>query len=292
MKNGLFPCPVQNIEDGIRLDSLSIKREIEVSGVKIVWREWGSGPSLVLLHGGSGSWNHWVKNIAFLVEHGMRVIIPDLPGFGESGSPIKTFKDYADADDLPELLDLALTRIIDNKPYQLVGFSFGSLVAAMMASQYPKNVLKLILVGGAGLGIVPKKKFIIKNWIAEDSLENRRATAIFNIKQLLLSNSESIDELAIDIHCKNLDQDRMKKRCLAKTDIVKISLKSVVCPVYGIWGNQDVLCATQFDQVEEALRQASSFRDLKIIENAGHWVQYENAHDFNQKMLACLDDQI
>ncbi len=286
----LLPHSIENIEDSIRLDNLSNQSEIEVDGVKIVWREWGSGSPLVLLHGGSGSWNHWVKNIAFLVKHGKRVIIPDLPGFGESGIPIKTFKDYADADDLPKLLDIAFTKIISNEPYQLVGFSFGSLVAAMMASQHPKNILKLILVGGAGLGIVPKKKFIIKNWIAEDSLENRRATAISNIKELLLFNSASIDELAIHIHCKNLDQDRMKKRCLAKTDIVKIALKNIICPVYGIWGDQDVLCTTQFDQVEEALRQASNFRGLNLIKNAGHWVQYENAHDFNQIMLACLDE--
>jgi len=285
----LLPRFVENMEDINQLDALSIRSEIEVDGVKIVWREWGSGCPVVLLHGGSGSWNHWVKNIAFLVKHGKRVIIPDLPGFGESGTPSKTFKDYADADDLPELLDIALTKIINNKPYQLIGFSFGSLVAAMMASQYPKNILKLILVGGAGLGIIPKKKFIIKNWVPEDSLENRRATTIFNIQELLLFDPESIDELAIQIHCRNLDQDRMKKRCLAKTDIVKMTLKNVVCPVYGIWGDQDVLCTTQFDQVEEALRHASNFRGLNLIKNAGHWAQYENANDFNQIMLACLD---
>lgn len=286
----LLPHSIENIEDIIRLDALSIQSEIEVDGVKIVWREWGSGSPLVLLHGGSGSWNHWVKNITFLVKCGKRVIIPDLPGFGESGIPTKTFKDYADADDLPKLLNIALTKITNNEPYQLVGFSFGSLVAAMMASQYPKNVNKLILAGGAGLGIVPKKKFIIKNWVSEDSLENKRATAIFNIKELMLFNPTSIDELAIHMHCKNLDRDRMKKRCLAKTDIVKIALKNVVCPVYGIWGDQDVLCSTQFDQVEEALRQALNFRGLNLIKNAGHWAQYENSHDFNQTILACLDE--
>jgi 2-hydroxy-6-oxonona-2,4-dienedioate hydrolase len=65
----LLPHSIENIEDSIRLDNLSNQSEIEVDGVKIVWREWGSGSPLVLLHGGSGSWNHWVKNIAFLVKH-------------------------------------------------------------------------------------------------------------------------------------------------------------------------------------------------------------------------------
>ena len=32
----------------------------------MVWHEWGSGDPLVLLHGGSGAWNHWLQNIEVL----------------------------------------------------------------------------------------------------------------------------------------------------------------------------------------------------------------------------------
>ena len=41
----------------------------------------------VLLHGGSGSWNHWVRNIDALLASGRQVIAPDLPGFGDSARP-------------------------------------------------------------------------------------------------------------------------------------------------------------------------------------------------------------
>jgi pimeloyl-ACP methyl ester carboxylesterase len=30
----------------------------------VVWRSWGSGPPLLLLHGLHGSWMHWVRNVA------------------------------------------------------------------------------------------------------------------------------------------------------------------------------------------------------------------------------------
>ena len=33
------------------------------AGTELVWREWGNGPALVLLH---GCWAHWVRNIAAL----------------------------------------------------------------------------------------------------------------------------------------------------------------------------------------------------------------------------------
>ena len=52
----------------------------------MVWRVWGDGPPLVLLHGGSGSWRHWVRNMEPLAR-GRRVICPELPGLGESAMP-------------------------------------------------------------------------------------------------------------------------------------------------------------------------------------------------------------
>ena len=49
-------------------------------GVRTVWHVWGAsdGPAVVLLHGGSGSWTHWVRNIAPLRDAGWRVLVPDL----------------------------------------------------------------------------------------------------------------------------------------------------------------------------------------------------------------------
>ena len=52
----------------------------------MVWRSWGDGPALVLLHGAFGSWNHWIRNILPLAER-FRVLVPDMPGYGASAMP-------------------------------------------------------------------------------------------------------------------------------------------------------------------------------------------------------------
>ncbi len=52
----------------------------------MVWHIWGDGPSLVLMHGGYGSWTHWVKNIEALSQH-FTVYTPDTPGLGDSAMP-------------------------------------------------------------------------------------------------------------------------------------------------------------------------------------------------------------
>ena len=46
-----------------RVDALSEKLETPCGNGKMVWRHWGKGPPLVLLHGGFGSWTHWIRNI-------------------------------------------------------------------------------------------------------------------------------------------------------------------------------------------------------------------------------------
>ncbi|MDB5843914.1 MAG: hydrolase-like protein, partial [Polaromonas sp.] len=53
----------------------------------MVWRCWGEGAPVVLLHGGSGSWTHWIRNIPTLVACSRQVWAPDLPGFADSASP-------------------------------------------------------------------------------------------------------------------------------------------------------------------------------------------------------------
>jgi len=44
----------------------------------------------VLLHGGTGSWMHWIRNVEAL-SRDMMVVVPDLPGSGESASPQPPF---------------------------------------------------------------------------------------------------------------------------------------------------------------------------------------------------------
>ena len=39
----------------------SHKKLVDTNGVKVCWRSWGKGTPLVFLHGGYGSWRHWIK---------------------------------------------------------------------------------------------------------------------------------------------------------------------------------------------------------------------------------------
>jgi 2-hydroxy-6-oxonona-2,4-dienedioate hydrolase len=266
------------------LDALSTHVALPYNSGHLVFRVWGSGRPVVLLHGGSGSWKHWVKNIYALVDDGRQVLIPDMPGFGESAAPLVG----QDADVLPSPLEWGLQQIIADQPYDLVGFSFGSMVAAQMAVRAPERVKKLILSGSPALGINELRPFKLKPWNDLPKGPARDAIHKHNLGVLMLSSIAAVDDLAIHIHSTNLDADRMKRRRLAYTDFLLKLLRQMPCPVHGIWGALDVLYKENHSAVRIALEEAPFFRALTFIEHAGHWVQYEYAEQFNSALLKAL----
>ena len=69
------------------LDDRSSLQRSNVDGCCLTWRVWGSQNiykrPVVLLHGGFGAWNHWIRNIP-LLEKDFNVLAVDLPGCGDS----------------------------------------------------------------------------------------------------------------------------------------------------------------------------------------------------------------
>jgi 2-hydroxy-6-oxonona-2,4-dienedioate hydrolase len=270
------------------LDASAIRHAIAFNGGHIAVREWGSGAPVVLLHGGSGSWKHWVKNILALVDSGRRVLVPDMPGFGESTAPLIG----QDADVIPEPLEWALDQIIPNQPYDLVAFSFGSMVAAQMVVRNPERISKLVLSGSPALGINELRPFKLKPWNDLPEGPARDAIHRHNLGVLMLSSIDAVDDLALTIHRNNLNADRMKRRRLAYTDFLLQLLKQIYCPVFGIWGALDVLYRDNHVAVQKALEQAPGFQNLQFIERAGHWAQYECPEQFNTVLLNALNQSL
>ena len=132
----------------------STLRETPCGEGAMTWRIWGSGPPLVMLHGGAGSWRHWVLNIRALAEH-FTLYVADLPGLGDSADPPQPF----DTNDFPGsithlaglICDGIDTLIGEDAPFKILAFSFGSINSGYVALRMGARVEHLVLVG-AGLG--------------------------------------------------------------------------------------------------------------------------------------------
>ena len=249
-----------------------------------VWHAWGEGEPLVLLHGGSGSWTHWLRNVQALAAAGRRVLVPDLPGFGDSAQP----PGGRDADAVAGPIAQGMQLLLGDRACDVVGFSFGGLTAGLMAARHPERLRRLVLVGAPGMGL-RSKRLPLTSWREQATREGRDAAHRSNLATLMLYRPEAIDELAVALQAANVPRDRMKGRVLALTDALARTLPAISCRIDAIYGEQDALYRTTMAQLASVLKSGPTFAELVLIPDAGHWVQFEDAAAFNRELLRLLD---
>ena len=117
--------------------------------VQLAYQDLGSrdpqAPVLVLLHGSPGSM-HDFDQLAGAIPPDLRVIIPDLPGFGQSDRRIPDFSAHAHSIYLDQLLEQLKTP-----PVHLVAFSMGGAVALELADRSPQLVASISMVSALGV---------------------------------------------------------------------------------------------------------------------------------------------
>ena len=274
----------------VRLEAAATVHRTSHSAGNIVWHVWGELAEgdlpLVLFHGGSGSWLHWLRNIDDLVAAGRQVWAVDLPGFGDSDAP----ESGGDADALVEPLYASMRELFGMQQCDLVGFSFGGLTAGLLTSAHPEIARQLVLVGAPAMGVVPEQQYQLKAWRhlpPESQLNAHR----FNLGALMFYDTAVIEGDALSVHVNNVTRDRMQRRRLARTDILARSLPNVTCPVHAIYGANDSLYKAWIAALQEAYAKAvPDFRGLELIPQSGHWVQFESPEAFKQALLAALKD--
>jgi pimeloyl-ACP methyl ester carboxylesterase len=242
---------------------------------------------LLLLHGGSGSWTHWLRNVLPLAASGRRVLVPDLPGFGDSALP----PSGADADAMPAPLEQGLIELLGVAACDVAGFSFGGLTAGLLASQFPARVATLVLIGTPGMGLQALVPFKLKGWRHLPDAAQRLAVHRDNLQLLMLHAPEAITPLACALQSANALRDRLPKRRLSRTDILARTLPVLRCPVHAVYGEHDPFYQGQIQAFENALQQAPAYRGMHAIAAAGHWAQFEQADAFNQRLLDLLETE-
>ena len=245
----------------------------------LVWRRWGSGPALVLLHGGTGSWTHWIRNIPVLGE-AHTLWVPDMPGFGDSAAPPKGSRIEA----LAGIVANGIAKVAGG-PVDLVGFSFGGLVAGHLAAAHPELVRRLVLVGAGGLGLRHHQKLPLLAWRHLKSDAERAAAHRHNLAILMLWDEAKIDALALYIQSQNARRSRINSGPYSRGDVLLEPLSRVQVPVAGIWGRYDSTTVGRLAEVEPLLKRANPASTLTIIEDAGHWAIYEQPEAANAALL-------
>ena len=250
----------------------------------MVWHLWGKGAALVLLHGGYGSWTHWFRNIEPLARR-YRLLVPDLPGLGESDMPPEPYS----AASIAEIVAAGLRMLVspDERP-DIVGFSFGGLIGGHAAVGLGATIRNLVLVGSGGLGVPRRTTVDLVNWRERTEKAAQREAHRENLAILMLADPRNIDDLAIHLQVRNAERARAKSRPLSRAATLLTALPQVRARLQGIWGERDI---TSLGALEEHRRVLQSFQpgaSFTVIPRAGHWVQYEAAEAFDAELVRLL----
>ena len=140
------PSAAKGLRQRLLAGAQVTERRVGLAGAATALLEGGAGPPLVLLHGGIECGGvYWAPAIARLAETN-RVIVPDVPGLGES-DPVARLDDVAFADWLGELL-----RATCEEPPTLIAHSLLGSLAARFATAHGGLLRRLVVYAAPGVG--------------------------------------------------------------------------------------------------------------------------------------------
>ncbi|MDO4285483.1 MAG: alpha/beta hydrolase [Eubacteriales bacterium] len=242
-----------------------MEKEIEISGVRIHYREEGdpSSPLVVLLHGWGANLDLFAGIFALLAPK-YHVAAMDMPGFGKSGEPDHAY----DLDDFADFVETFVQTLFPGeREVILLGHSHGgrTIIRLLARGRAPFACPKAILVDSAG--IVPEKT----------PAQKRRVRTYHFLKQTLVKTGlASRHPQTLDALQKKFGSaDYSAASPLMRASMVKVvntdlrqEMPQLTMPVLLIWGSADTATPLSDGQTMEKLMPEAG---LAVIQGAGHF---------------------
>jgi pimeloyl-ACP methyl ester carboxylesterase len=270
-----------------RIQQQATRFETPCGDGRMVWHLWdqsgGTAPVVALFHGGAGSWRHWIRTIPDLVTT-WRVLVPDLPGLGESDFP----PDGDDAFAIAGIVADGIDAIVGAETtYDVVGFSFGGTMAACVGALRGERVRSVTIIGSSGVGALGSAVKLEKVRHLEG--QERHDTHRINLNRLMIADPAKIDALAIAIQDWNTVRSRLRTPAISRSGAIMKAIDRLQSPLNGMWGELDAPANPKGPERVATLRAHCPDADIRLIPNTGHWAAYEAADVVNgtlREMLA------
>ena len=256
---------------------------VEVRGTRTHVHAAGSGPPLVMIHGsgpGVSAWANWRLALPYLAERGIRAYAYDIVGFGYTAR--EPGKRYGIDDWVQQCV--AFLEDVVREPAMLLGNSLGGGIALRIATEHPKLVTKMALMGSIGIphqitpgldavwGYTPSlagmRKLIVDDFVYNAALATDDLVRMRHEASIQPGFQESYSALF----------PAPRQRWVDQLVVSDDRLRHVAVPTLLFHGRED-----------RVIPLACSYRLLDLIPNAelhvfgqcGHWTQVEKAAAFN-----------
>jgi pimeloyl-ACP methyl ester carboxylesterase len=263
------------------------RRTIEVGSHEIVYLEGGNGPAVVLLHGFGASKDLW-NTVAGHLTPTYRVIVPDLPGFGES--PSKERQRY-DAEN-QALRVRAFLDALSIRDHHLGGNSMGGAISTVYAAKYPEAVKSLLIGAAPGVRSPEESEFERRLEAGENPMLVRNEADFDSLMELAFFRPPSIPgplkramlDMSIrnrDAHSKIFDDFTQAGWSAIEPLLPRIQARTLV-----VWGEEDRIVHPSSASVFAAGIAGS---EVAIFEECGHALPRECPELLVQRYASFLE---
>ena len=250
--------------------------------MKLPFKDIGNGNPVILIHAFPLSSKMWESQAELLVRNGYRVILPDLPGFGENNDFTRCYSIAEMASKISELVDsLNITQPV------IGGLSMGGYVLFELIRIAPDKFSGLILCDTTFSADTEEKRLSRFDLISK--IENQGSSALIeNMLPNLVSdytkqnNPRLLEELKELFLTVEPSAAMNALRSMAERNDNSEILDKINFPVLLIFGEFDKVTNLENGRKMNELIPVS---ELAIIKKAGHYSNLEQPEQFNQKLL-------
>jgi pimeloyl-ACP methyl ester carboxylesterase len=273
-------------------------RDLTLHGERIVYRQAGSGPVLVLIHGITSDSRTWERVIPRLARD-FTVIAPDLIGHGESAKPRGDYSLGAHASGVRDVL-LAL----GHERATFAGHSLGGGIVMQLAYQFPELCERLVLIDSGGLGrdvslllraaTLPGSEFVMPLLAATRVFDSARVITGALARVGLRPSTADIAEVAAAHRTLSDPGARaafiQTLRAVVDPGGQRISAASRLylarhIPLLLVWGERDKIIPVAHGRQTHAQVKGSR---LEVFADSGHFPQLDEPERFAEALLEFL----
>jgi pimeloyl-ACP methyl ester carboxylesterase len=267
-------------------------RTVTVGGLAFPVLDYGEGSPVLLLHGFPDDRLLWRNQVTALANAGLRVIAPDLRGFGDAPRPLDPAEYGLDvvAKDVIGILDAMRVGQV-----QMVGHDWGAALGWRIAGLYPNRVSRYAALSVGAPGGAPtaeqKEKSAYMLFFRKPGVE----------EEIQRDNWKWFRDWLRNAPDTNRAIERMSRpgaltaglnwyRASNARPAGAAPLVVVTCPVLGIWSDGDAYLTEE--QVKTTGERIKGTFQYEKITGASHWMMLDKPEELNRLLLAFLEREI
>lgn len=246
--------------------------------------------TIVMLHGYTGSKENWYR-LAARLRGRYRMVIPDLPGWGESEH--RADADYGYAAQAASVA--AFIRAISDQPVVLLGHSMGGGVAVVVAARYPQLIARVGLLNASGVEFKDnqfgldvldgKNPFGVRD---AASLEHY-LDSLFHVRKARPPIPWPASRIVIAQRCRDGDFEQSVLDCIGRSETRFLPgelAAQIRQPALLLWGRQDaVIDPSSLDLYAAQMPQARKV----LLDDCGHMSLMEHPDAVADAVTALIE---